>query len=384
VGAARDAAAAGGALLVVYAGWSVLAAFVVPRRVRTALSHGVSRAVAAGFHQIAGRAATYERRDAILAVEGPAMLLGQLASWLAVLEVGFGLLLWPFTPRGGLVRALEVAASSLTTLGYEAPVTGAAKALADVAGLAGLGTVALLIGYLPTLYAAFNRRESLVTLLDSRAGVPSWGPELLARTHYGLGTGVSAVEELPALFERWEQWSADVSETHSTYVMLTRFRSPRPLSSWLTAQLAVLDAAALYLSLLGDPPSPLAARLCLRSGFTCLTTVARALGARTPEDPDPDRGVELTYAEFVDVVERLRQVGFPVERPVEDAWSDFVGWRVNYEEAAYYIAAAVDAPPALWSGPRRRPLPPIPPVRPLLRKRHEGATPKRPGDAEAG
>lgn len=384
MGPARDAAAAGGALLVLYAGWSVLAAFVVPRRVRTALSYGVSLAVAAAFHLVAGRAGSYERRDAILAVEGPAMLLGQLASWLAVLEVGFGLLLWPFTRQGGLGRAMEVAASSLTTLGYEAPVTGAAKALADVAGLVGLGTVALLIGYLPTLYAAFNRREALVTLLDSRAGVPSWGPELLARTHYGLGTGVSAVEELPALFERWEQWSADVSETHSTYVMLTRFRSPRPLSCWLTAQLAVLDAAALYLSLLDAPTNPLAARLCLRSGFTCLTTVARALGARIPEEADPDRGIRLSYAEFVDVVDRLRRVGFPAERPVDDAWVDFVGWRVNYEEAAYYIAAMVDAPPALWSGPRRRPLAPIPPVRPLLRKAHDGARTNQPGDAEAG
>ena len=123
-----------------------------------------------------------------------------------------------------------------------------------MAALIGLGTVALQIGYLPTLYAAFNRREALVTMLDSRAGVPSWGPELLARTHYGLGSGISAVTELPDLFEEWERWSADVSESHATYLALLNFRSPRPLSSWLTAQLAVLDAAALYLSLMPNAP----------------------------------------------------------------------------------------------------------------------------------
>ncbi len=44
---------------------------------------------------------------------------------------------------------------------------------------------------------------------------------------------------------------------------------------------------------------------------------------------------------------------FPIERPVEDAWTDFLGWRVNYEAAAYALAWATDAPPALWSGPRR-------------------------------
>ena len=143
-------------------------------------------------------------------------------------------------------------ASALCTLGFLVPHTAGGAALDPLAALAGLGTVALQIGYLPTLYAAFNRREALITMLDSRAGVPSWGPELLARTHYGLGSGVSAVSELPALFEAWEQWSADVSESHTTYVPLIWFRSPRPLSSWVTAQIAILDAAALYLALLPE------------------------------------------------------------------------------------------------------------------------------------
>ena len=226
--------------------------------------------------------------------------------------------------------------------------------------------MALQIGYLPTLYAAFNRREALVTMLDSRAGVPSWGPELLARTHYGLGTGVSAVSELPELFEEWERWSADVSESHATYLPLVNFRSPRPLSSWVTAQLAVLDAAALYLSLVPDAPGAISARLCLRGGFTCLTTIARARGFAIPDEADPNDGIALTYEEFVDAIDRLASVDFPLERSSEEAWLDFVGWRVNYEAAAYAIARAVDAPPALWSGPRRHPIPTIPPLRPAL------------------
>jgi hypothetical protein len=238
----------------------------------------------------------------------------------------------------------------------------------DLAALIGLGTVALQIGYLPTLYAAFNRREALVTMLDSRAGVPSWGPELLARTHYGLGSGVSAVSELPALFEDWERWSADVSESHATYLALLNFRSPRPLSSWLTAQLAVLDAAALYLSLLPDAPGAVSARLCLRGGFTCLGTIARARGFAIPEEADPDDGITLTYEEFVDAIDRLAVVDFPLERKSEEAWLDFVGWRINYEPAAYAIARAIDAPPALWSGPRRHPIPAIPPLRPATRR----------------
>jgi ABC-type multidrug transport system fused ATPase/permease subunit len=375
----RDLAAALGALLVLYTGWSVLGAFVVPRRVRTRLTHTASAVVAAVFHMAADRFDSYEQRDRILAVQGPLMLIGNLITWLGLIEVGYGLLLWPFV-HGGIGQAMLVAGSALTTLGYAVPGSGAPAALADLAGFMGLGTVALLIGYLPTLYAAFNRRESLVTLLDARASVPSWGPELLARTHYGLGTGVSAVEELPELFDRWESWSADLAESHSTYPILARFRSPKALSSWFTAQLAILDAAALYLSLLRSPPQPLVARLCLRGGFDCLRTIARVLGGSFTDDPNPDDGIELTYAEFLDALERLRRVDFPVERDPEEAWADFVGWRVNYERAAYYIAWTIDAPPALWSGPRRGNIQAVPPLRPELRKAKRSKTPSRARD----
>ena len=75
--------------------------------------------------------------------------------------------------------------------------------------------VALQIGYLPTLYSAFNRRETEVALLAARAGVPSWGPELLARTHYALGTGMSTLDTLPDLYMRWERWSSDVADFYS-------------------------------------------------------------------------------------------------------------------------------------------------------------------------
>lgn len=364
----RDLAAAVGTLLIVAAGWSVIGTVVVPRRIHSRLTRGVAAVVDTTFHLVSDRFDSYEHRDRILAAQAPIQLILQIVVWLAVFEVGFGLLLWPFIGTSGLSGAFEQAGSSLCTLGYLAPRTSAPMGLDDLASLAGLGTVALQIGYLPTLYAAFNRREALVTLLDSRASVPSWGPELLARTHYGLGTGQSVVGELPLLFAEWERWSADVSETHTTYLTLADFRSPRPLSSWVTAQLAVLDAAALYLSLLPSAPGAISARLCLRGGFTSLAKIARASRVPIPDEPDPNNGINLTYEEFVDAIERLRRVDFPLERSSEEAWLDFVGWRVNYETAAYAIARLVDAPPALWSGPRRRPVEAIPPLRPATLK----------------
>jgi hypothetical protein len=343
----------------------VIGTVVVPRRIRSRLIRSVNVAVDASFHFVADHFDSYESRDRILAAQAPIQLILQIVVWLAVFEVGFALLMWPSVGTAGLSGAFQLAGSSLCTLGYLAPHHGAPTGLADLAALVGLGTVALQIGYLPTLYAAFNRREGLVTMLDSRAGVPSWGPELLARTHYGLGSGVSAMSELSELFDEWERWSADVSESHATYLALVNFRSPRPLSSWVTAQLAILDGAALYLSLVPDAPGAVSARLCLRGGFTCLNTIARARGFAIPDEADPNDGIVLSYQEFVEAIERLARVDFPLERSNEEAWVDFVGWRVNYETAAYALARAIDAPPALWSGPRRHPLPAISPLRPL-------------------
>jgi len=362
--AIRVAAAVIGAFIVLATGWSVLGTLVVPRRVRSRIPRMVFIVNRSVFHFFADKATSYEHRDRILAVQAPVQLIGQVIAWLALYQLGFGLLMWPFVGNGDLGSAMEQTGSALCTLGFLVPHTTAGVALDPLAALAGLGTVALQIGYLPTLYAAFNRREALITMLDSRAGVPSWGPELLARTHYGLGSGVSAVGELPELFETWEQWSADVSESHTTYVPLIWFRSPRPLSSWVTAQLAVLDAAALYLALLPNARGLIQARLCLRGGFTCLGNIARALRIPIPEDADPSDGITLSYDDFVEAIERLRRVDFPVERPIEDAWTDFLGWRVNYEAAAYALAWATDAPPALWSGPRRHEIETIAPLRP--------------------
>jgi hypothetical protein len=233
-----------------------------------------------------------------------------------------------------------------------------------LAAAVGLVIITLQIAYLPTLYASFNRRETEVALLNGRAGVPSWGPELLARTHYALGTGLSTLDTMPQLYAAWERWAADVAESHTTYLPLVRFRSPRLLSSWVTALLAVLDSAAMFLALSPKAAPEIPARLCLRGGWDCFNRIARAMGIEVPDEPDPGAGIRLTYEEFVDAVDRLREVDFKIERDPAEAWPDFVGWRVNYEKAAYAVAAKVDAVPALWSGPRHYPIPPIPPIRP--------------------
>ena len=361
--AGRVVAAVAGGLLVLAAVSSVTATLIVSRQVNSRLARWVDRAVDWVYERVAWRFADYRQRDRMRATQAAAVLLGQLATWLIVAYVGFALLLWPFAARG-VVSAFIDAGSSLFTLGFAVPAGTAPAVIVFLAAATGLVILTLQIAYLPTLYAAFNRRETQVALLNERAGIPSWGPELLARTHYALGTGVSTLDTLAGLYALWEGWAADVAESHTTYPALVRFRSPGTLSSWVTALLAVLDSAALFLALSPRSAPAVPARLCLRSGFICFRQVALALGFEVPEEPDPGGRISLSYEEFLDAVERLRAVDFPIERDPAEAWPDFAGWRVTYEQAAYAVAAEVHAVPALWSGPRRLGDPAIAPHRP--------------------
>jgi hypothetical protein len=362
--AARWVAAVCGILLLLTAWNSVIGTLIVPRPVGSWLTRLVDRVVINAYRLVTRHAHGFRQKDRILATQAAAILMTQLVTWLLAFFLGYTLLLWPVTGRG-ITGAFTDAGSSIFTLGFSEPSGAVPAAFVFLAAGSGLVIVALQIGYLPTLYAAFNRRETEVSLLNGRGGFPAWGPELLYRTYYGLG-GVSTLNTLPDLYATWERWAADVAESHTTYLPLVRFRSPQGLSSWVTSLLSVLDSAALMLALSPDEAPTVSARLCLRSGFQCFGRVARAMGYDVPVEADPEGGISLTFEEFLDAVERLRQVNFPITRDPKDAWPEFVGWRVNYEQAAYALAAAVDAVPALWSGPRRHPMDPILPVRPPL------------------
>ena len=371
--AVRWVAAVFGALLLLTDANSVIGTLIVPRPVGSWLTRIVDRVVIGAYRLVTRRVVDYRGRDRILATQAAAILLTQLVGWLGMALIGFTLVMWPFATRG-ISNAFTDAGSSIFTLGFAEPLGAAPAVLVFLAAATGLVVVALQIGYLPTLYSAFNRRETEVFLLNARSGIPSWGPELLYRTQYALGSGVSSVNTLPELYTRWERWAADVAESHSTYLPLVRFRSPRELSSWVTSLLAVLDSAALILTLAPEVAPTIPARFCLRAGFQCFGRIARAMGIKVSEEADPGAGITLTYEEFLDAIARLKEVGFPITRDPAAAWPEFVGWRVNYEYAAYRIADAVDAVPALWSGPRHHPTPPIPPYRPPMGRQRPGHT----------
>lgn len=336
-----------GLLVVALTAASMVSTLVTPRG-RSAfqlVGKVVTQMVRAGLVAISRLFSNFDLKDAVLATIGPLTMLAQLVAFLALFLLGYSLALWPYTAR--YVVALREAGSSMFTIGLAHVGGPTSDVLVIMAAATGAIAIALQIGYLPAIYQAFNRREALVTLLEARAGLPAWGPELLGR-HQLIGS----IDALGGLYVDWEQWAAEVSESHTSYPVLLYFRSPAPWYSWVLALLAVLDAAAMQLAL-APATAPSSARMCLRMGFTCLRRIASTLKWPYDDDPQPDGPLQLSFAEFEYAVSVLDALGFPIERTAAEAWPHFHGWRVNYEDIAYRLADRVVAPRAPWSGDRR-------------------------------
>ncbi|MFJ2781812.1 hypothetical protein [Kitasatospora sp. NPDC087315] len=351
----------GGVLILLLTIASILRTLVVPRGLYSALAYRLWWGLRTLLRLSAAPFGTYHAQDRAQTWLAPLILLGMLAVWLSSMLLAYTLLLHGISELNWAVSFRE-AGSSLFTLGFASGERLHLSALDFLAAASGPLVIALQIAYLPTLYAAYNRREVEVTLLQSRAGEPAWGPELLARQWL-----VDTETALPQLYRDWERLAADIGESHSNYPVLLSFRSPRPHRSWVVGLVTVMDAAAIHLAVSPDSAPP-EARLVLRAGFTAMRDIARSLRVGFDPDPTPDTPVLLTFAEFDAAVSMITAAGFPRERPAAEAWPHFHGWRVNYEALAYELARRSDAVPALWTGPRDFRTAAIPPARPTDRR----------------
>jgi hypothetical protein len=160
----------------------------------------------------------------------------------------------------------------------------------------------------------------------------------------------------------WEQWFVDIEESHTSLSALLFFRSPRPEHSWVTAAGAVLDAAALTNAAIDTPHDP-RADLCIRAGYLALRHIADFF--RIQYNPNPNRNdpISITREEFDAACERVARDGTPLKADREQAWLDFKGWRVNYDQALLALCLLTMAPEAPWSSDRAGNLSQIPFVR---------------------
>ncbi len=343
----------GGRVLVFILGvWLVLrtlvsatVSFVLPRSAPDPITRVVFLAIRRIFDLRTSRVQTYAERDRAMALYAPISLLALPPVWLLLVGCGFSAMFWA-SGVGSPEAAFKVSGSSLLTLGFATVDSLGATLLAFIEASIGLVLVALLIAYLPTMYAAFARRETAVTLLEVRAGSPPSAIEMFLRYQriHNLG-------DMGDLWATWEVWFADVEESHTSLAALSFFRSPQPDRSWVTAAGTILDAAALAASTLDIPHDP-RADLCIRAGYVALHRISDFFGIpynATPQLGDP---ISITRAEYDAACAELAAGNVPLKADREQAWRDFMGWRVNYDTSLLALAGLTMAPYAMWSSDR--------------------------------
>ena len=325
---------------------SAMRTFVLPRSAPDLLTRAVFGGMRWLFTLRLRRTHTYLERDRVLELYAPLSLLSLPPVWLMLVLGGYMGLYWALGVSSWY-EAFRDSGSALLTLGF-APVDGILTTLLMFSeATLGLILVALLIAYLPTMYAAFSRREALVTLLEVRAGSPPSALTMLIRFHL-----IHGLDHLTDMWEAWEVWFAELAESHTSLPAVAFFRSPQPEHAWITAAGAVLDAAALAQSVLDCPPNPKAS-LCIRAGYLALRRIADFFSLPYPPDPHfPAQPISITRAEFDAACAELARNDVPLKADLELAWNDFAGWRVNYDTVLLALCTLTTAPPAPWSSDR--------------------------------
>lgn len=353
------AAAVVGTLLVAATLVSALQTVVVPRAGVTRLTWAHFVWIRRVFDTLAHPRRDFADRDRILAFYGPIALTSLPGAWVTLVILGFSLIFWA-VGVGPYAEALAISGSSLTTLGFERPDGLGREVLSVVEAALGLGLVALMISYLPSIYSAFQRRELVVSGLQVQAGLPPT-PVKLFRRYARIGW----LDQLGDRFAQWEDWFTDIEESHTSQAGLVFFRSPHPERSWITAAGCILDTAALYNAVIDRPHDP-QADILLRAGYLCLRRVATSFEIRYDDDPRPDDPISITRQEFDELCSALEDDRLPLVADRDAAWRTYAGWRVNYDTVLITLAAMIDAPPAPWVSDRtalRRPSR-------LIRRRH--------------
>ena len=322
--------------------WSAVLTVVVPRSERPYITRWHFKFIGGVANTIAKRISDPVRRDRLESRIAPFGLVTLPFVWAAHVTIGFALMF-----RGLSVDtfrdAVVLSGSALTTLGITTSDHTVTLLLVVGEALIGLGLVALMISYLPTIYGAYTAREVAVARLEVRAGRPPHPVTFLERTNL-----IGWLDHMDLVWAEWEDWFLQIEETHTTHTSLSFFRSAYYGRSWVVAAGTVLDTAALIQSTIDVEASPRAA-LCLRSGFTTLGSIADALDVEHPSDPHwPAEPISLDRDAFDALCTELEALELPLVDDLDEAWRNFCGWRVNYDKALYGLFEALRVEPGEW------------------------------------
>lgn len=309
---------------------------------------------------------TYRAQDRWLSGVAPISVLLALIVYVMVLIFTLGLVVYG-TSDLTMLESLYQSGSTLTTLGIVEAVNPASAITTFVAAFLGLVVIAVFIGYLLAIYGAFVARESGMARIAMLAGEPAWGPVLVARG-YILRLPPDEVPDAA----RWIDWICDTRLNAQVNPVLMRFRSTSSKRHWVTTMMAILDAAALRVSISKNDPDPHLVQL-LTEGTLTMATLAHRDGADAAAEValhnwdleksilsavhDDPTGVApptcgVARAEFDDSLEMIARAGAELPVPGHRIWERFASIRAVYFANGAALAQEFHAVPAPWSGPR--------------------------------
>lgn len=388
---------------------SLIRTMVIPRDRVSSLYAVIIRSNDAVFRLIMRLRRTFASRDRVLAWSGVMGIILALIVWLGSFMVGYGLMIYGVS-EGGAIDSLLQAGSGLFTLGVMGQPTGSVTAVDFLAAMTGPVVIALLIGFLPTLYSTYLSREDQVLVSSALTGAPAWGPEMLSRAQLIEGS-----DNLPNIYQTWIDWTSQVRLTQSLYPALNRFRSPVESRNWLISLVATMDSAALRLAMNKAQPDVRTVALLEQGAQTILSLYATEVeikqalpfrrwgrrlevtlsifgvsahrGTSTKKFVGPSAGLTeqtvavakalsidnlrgrladtkglfdqyatelstITREEFDHAIDLLRRAGVPMDRDPDEAFEIFRHERGRYEAATYHLAQILYVVRAPWTGDR--------------------------------
>lgn len=311
----RAFAAAGGLILLLVVLWDAFETLLLPRRVSGAfrLGRDLQFTMWRIWSSLARGAPTRRRREEILSPFAMSTMLVLIVVWALGIALSFGFMQWGVGSRmadvtgipAGIFTDLYMSGSTFFTLGLGdvSPTTPLARLLCVIEAGMGLGFLAMVVSYLPVLYQSFSRREARIVMLDEWAGSPPSAGDLLRRA-----TEAGEVKELIPLMTTWEQWTAELLESHLSYQVLCYFRSQHENQSWVAALTAILDFSTLWQASKATGRTWQARRV-YAMGRHALGDLSQVLRA-SPKFDAPDR---LSEPELAALVELLSSAGIAVD-----------------------------------------------------------------------
>jgi hypothetical protein len=234
----RVVAGIAGAVLIALMLSEFFVTFMLPRRVRRdpRIARGLIRLFWRPWRGFARRLST-AAADTFLGLFGPLALLSELLTWTVGLILGFALVEYAAVGGGFGHGLLFSSGLFLSAEGVSGSTAVHVIALFEAA--IAIGVLFIVIGYLPAVYGSFSRREIAVSQLATRAGSPPAAGAILCRA-----AKRERWRELERDFQSWEEWAAELMETHLSYPILGYYRSQHVNQNWLAALTAMVDVAA--------------------------------------------------------------------------------------------------------------------------------------------